>query len=405
MTQPRAEDLAALTPRVLGALVRRYGHFDLAEDAVQEALLAATTQWPGQGVPDDPAAWLIRVASRRLVDELRRAEARELREKAANVLDAPHSDAAASGSDDTLVLLTMCCHPALTTSSQLALTLRAVGGLSTAEIARAFFVSESTMAQRISRAKATVARAGATFGLPHEPELSHRMASVRHVLYVMFTEGHFASSGRELQRRNLADEAIRLARETHKARPADWEAAGLLALMLLTDARRAARLRDGELVQLHEQDRGLWDRELIAEGAALAEVTLANTNRLGPFQLQAAIAAVHDEAASAAETDWPQIVALYDLLESVAPNPMATLSKAVAIAEVHGPSAGLAVLDTLADDARLHDHHRLFAARAFLLERAGEFVEARLAYREAARRATSLIEQRHLEGRAHRLAG
>ena len=399
----RTEDVTALAPTVLGALVRRYGHFDLAEDAVQEALLAATRQWPEQGQPDDPAAWLIRVASRRLVDALRSAEARELREERAQFEVARSGGAEFSAIDDTLVLLTLCCHPSLTRSSQLALTLRAVGGLTTAEIARAFFVSEATMAQRISRAKATVQRAGARFALPDEPELSARIATVRQVLYVMFTEGHFASAGRDLQRPSLADEAIRLARLLHDARPDDAETAGLLALLLLNDARRAARSSDGNLVPLIEQDRSLWDADLITEGTALIEATLASTTELGPYQLQAAIAAVHDEAPTAHLTDWPQIVALYDLLEAVAPNPMTTLNKAVALAEVHGPSAGLAILDTLRDDPQLADHHRLFAARAFLLERTGELAEAHAAYREAARRAPSMVEQRHLNHRARQI--
>lgn len=401
MTSLRTEDVTASVPTVLGALVRRYGHFDLAEDAVQDALLAASRQWPTEGRPDDATAWLIRVASRRLVDALRSAEARELREQRAATDEA--DDVAVPSSDDTLVVLVLCCHPSLTSSSQLALTLRAVGGLTTAEIARAFFVAESTMAQRISRAKATIQRAGAHFALPDEPELSNRIALVRQVLYVMFTEGHFASAGRELLRRSLTDEAIRLARLLHASRPDDGEAAGLLALLLLTDARHAARMSDGELVPLDEQDRSLWDTGLIVEGAALTEATLASTRRLGPYQLQAAIAAVHDEAPTAADTDWHQIVALYDLLEAVAPNPMTTLNRAVALAEVHGPSAGLAVLDTLADDPRLADHHRLFAARAFLHERAGETDDALVAYREAARRAPSLVERRHLERRARRL--
>ncbi|MGE3622070.1 MAG: RNA polymerase sigma factor [Acidimicrobiia bacterium] len=403
MTHLRAEEVAALAPTVLGALVRRYGHFDLAEDAVQEALIAATAQWPEQGRPQDPAAWLVRVASRRLVDALRSAEARELRERRHHQQDL--ADAEVASTDDTLVLLTMCCHPTLTAPSQMALTLRAVGGLSTAEIARAFFVPEATMAQRISRAKAAIQRSGAPFALPPEAELPARIATVLHVLYLMFTEGHFASAGDELQRRDLTAEAVRLARQVHRARPADGEAAGLLALMLLTDARRAARTRDGELVPLDAQDRTLWDAALVAEGSALVEATLASTTGLGPYQLQAAIAAIHDEAPSAAATDWPQIVALYDLLEAVAPNPMTTLSKAVAVAEVHGPSAGLALLDALRDDPRLAQHHRLGAARAFLLERSGDAAAARREYREAARRATSVVEQRHLEGRARRLLG
>ncbi len=406
----RTEDVAGLAPVVLGALVRRYGHFDLAEDAVQEALLAAARQWPGEGRPDDPKAWLIRVASRRLTDSLRSATAREAREEREaalvpmdrQVAPAPGDDPVAAD-DDALTLLVLCCHPSLSWPSQVALTLRAVGGLTTAEIARAFFVPEATMAQRISRAKATIKKAGATFALPAEPELAERMTAVLHVLYLVFNEGYAATSGDALQRRDLTAEAVRLAREVHRIRPADAEVAGLLALMLLTDARRAARVRDGDLVPLDEQDRGLWDRALIAEGVALVEATLAATPALGPYQLQAAVAAVHDEAPSAAETDWAQVLALYDLMDRVAPNPMATLNRAVAVAEVHGPSAGLAVLDTLADDERLAGHHRLHAARAFLLERAGDLDAAHAAYREAVRRATSRVEQRHLEGRAQRL--
>lgn len=403
MTAVRAEEVAALAPTVLGALVRRYGNFDLAEDAVQEALVAATNQWPEDGRPDDPTAWLIRVASRRVVDALRSNESRQHREQQFHrfEFDPPRMS---PSTDDTVALLVMCCHPSLTTPSQMALMLRALGGLTTAEIARSFFVPDATMAQRISRAKATIRAAGATFELPAEPELSKRMTAVLHVLYLMFTEGHLASAGVDLQRRQLTNEAIRLARQVHRARPDDAEAAGLLSLMLLTDARRAARTCGGELVSLDEQDRSRWDQQLIAEGSTLIEATLRSTHSLGPYQLQAAIAAVHDEAPTAADTDWPQIVALYELLEAIAPNPMTTLSKAVALAEVHGPSAGLAVLDTLRDDPRIATHHRLFAAEAFLLERAGERADAFVAYREAARRATSVVEQRHLESRARHLA-
>lgn len=406
----RTEDVTGLVPVVLGALVRRHGHFDLAEDAVQEALLAASRQWPVDGRPDDPKAWLIRVASRRLVDALRSRTARERREERDALLEpadrqvapAP-DDPAATPDDDTLTLLVLCCHPALTWPSQVALTLRAVGGLTTAEIARAFFVPEATMAQRISRAKATIKKAGAAFALPAEPELSERMEAVLHVLYLVFNEGYASSSGDDLHRRDLTAEAVRLAREVHRLRPTDAEVAGLLALMLLTEARRAARVRDGDLVPLDGQDRTLWDRRLVAEGVALVEATLATSSGLGPYQLQAAIAAVHDEAPSAAETDWTEVLALYDLLLRVAPNPMAALNRAVAVAEVHGPSAGLAVIDTLVDDERLAGHHRLHAVRAFLLERSGDTDGARSAYREAVRRATSRVEQRHLEGRAQRL--
>lgn len=397
----RAEDVSEFAPTVLGALVRRYGHFDLAEDATQEAFVAAATQWPKQGRPVDPAAWLIRVASRRLIDAMRSQDARVQREQ--RDAGAQVDDITVPSVDDSLVLLTMCCHPDLTASSQLALTLRAVSGLTTAEIARACFVPESTMAQRISRAKATIARSGNRFALPEEPELQRRLATVRQVLIVMYTEGHVASAGTELQRRNLADEAIRLARLLVKDRPADTESAGLLALLLLTDARRDARMRDGKLVPLDEQDRTLWDTALIDEGTRLIETTLETTDRLGPCQLQAAIAAVHDEAPSTSATDWLQILALYDLLEQVAPNPMTTLNKAIAVAEVCGPSEGLAVLDSLASDKRVGTHHRWFAARAFLLERIGDLDGAREAYQEAARRATSVVEQRHLASRARRL--
>jgi len=406
----RAEDVTGLTPLVLGALVRRYGHFDLCEEAVQEALLVAARQWPETGRPDDPKAWLIRVASRRLIDALRSQTSREEREARdlrltpvdRQAAPAPGDDPVPSD-DDALTLLVLCCHPALSPPSQVALTLRAVGGLTTAEIARAFFVPEATMAQRISRAKATIKKAGATFVLPAEPELTERMRAVLHVLYLVFNEGYASSSGAALHRRDLTAEAVRLAREVHRLRPDDAEVAGLLALMLLTEARRTARVRDGDLVPLDEQDRSLWDPAAIAEGVALVEATLASTTALGPYQLQAAIAAVHDEAPSADATDWAEVLALYDLLERVAPNPMTTLNRAVAVAEVHGPSAGLAVLDTVADDERIAGHHRLHAVRAFLLERAGDTDAARSAYREAVRRATSVVEQRHLESRLRRL--
>ncbi|HMJ75535.1 MAG TPA: DUF6596 domain-containing protein [Iamia sp.] len=406
----RTEDVTGLTPLVLGALVRKFGHFDLCEEAVQEALLVAARQWPDTGRPDDPKAWLIRVASRRLIDALRSQTSREEREARdlrltpvdRHVAPAPGDDPVPSD-DDALTLLVLCCHPALSPPSQVALTLRAVGGLTTAEIARAFFVPEATMAQRISRAKATIRKAGAAFTLPDEPELTERMRAVLHVLYLVFNEGYATSSGEALHRRDLTAEAIRLAREVRRLRPGDAEVAGLLALMLLTEARRPARQRDGDLVPLDEQDRSLWDAVAIAEGVALVEATLASSTALGPYQLQAAIAAVHDEAPSAEATDWAEVLALYDLLERVAPNPMTTLNRAVAVAEVHGPSAGLAVLDTVADDERIAGHHRLHAVRAFLLERAGDRDAARRAYREAVRRATSKVEQRHLESRLRRL--
>lgn len=405
----RTEDVGRLAPAVLGALVRRYGHFDLAEDAVQEALAAAAVQWPEQGRPDDAKAWLVRAASRRLIDALRSAEARERREERDLALT-PTDQLLAPGADepeqqdDTLTLLLLCCHGALTPSSQVALTLRAVGGLTTKEIAAAFLVPETTMAQRIARAKATIVRAGATFESPPEAELAARMPAVLKVLYLVFNEGYLASSGPELHRRDLTAEAIRLAREVHRIRPDDHEAAGLLALMLLTDARRPARVRNGALVPLDEQDRTSWDRAAIAEGTSLVEATLARSTGLGPYQLQAAIAAVHDEAPSAAETDWTQVLALYDLLDAVAPNPVASLNRAVAVGEVHGASAALALLDTLLEDDRIARHHRTHAVRAFLLERAGDVDAARDAYREAGRRATSEVERRHLQSRVARLA-
>jgi RNA polymerase sigma factor (sigma-70 family) len=384
-----------LVPEVLGALVRRYGHFDACEDAVQEALAAAAAQWPAQGWPDSPRAWLVTVASRRLADQLRSDAARRRREEAV-ALEPPASPAG----DDTLTLLFLCCHPALTPPSQIALTLRAVGGLSTAEIARAFLVPEATMAQRISRAKQRIKAAGAGFDLPPPAEQAERLGVVLHVVYLIFNEGYTATSGAQLVRTELTAEAIRLARELHRLVPGDGEVAGLLALLLLTDARRRARTApDGSLVPLGEQDRTLWNAEAIAEGVALVTDTLSR-GPVGPYQLQAAIAAVHDEARSAEATDWPQILALYTVLERVAPNPTVTLNRAVAVAEVHGPAAGLALLDALAADAA---SHHFVSVRAHLLEMAGDAGAARAGYREAARRTTSEPERRHLLTRAARL--
>ena len=400
-TEDRHEDLLrALAPQVLGALVHRYGRFDACEDAVQEALLAAATQWPREGVPDHPRAWLVTVASRRLTDELRAEQARRRREDAVAAEPPP---APVADTDDTLALLVLCCHPALSPASQIALTLRAVGGLTTGEIARAFLVPEATMGQRISRAKQTIKAAGGTFALPPERELADRLRVVLHVLYLIFNEGYSATAGPDLQRADLVREAIRLTRSVLALRPDDGEVAGLLALMLLTDARRAARTGpDGALVPLAEQDRALWRREEITEGAALVTDALARA-RVGPYQVQAAIAAVHAEAPRAEDTDWPQILALYELLEGMAPNPVVTLNHAVALAMVRGPQAGLNLLATLDGDARLRDTHRVEAVRAHLLELAGERPAALAAYRSAARRTTSLPEKRHLEARAARL--
>ena len=402
--------LRALAPQVLGVLVRRYGQFDLCEDAVQEALLAAAVQWPADGVPERPRGWLVTVASRRMTDQVRGESARRRREEAvaaaspADELVAPGADAdLPAAADDTLTLLFLCCHPALSPPSQVALTLRAVGGLTTAQVARAFLVPEATMAQRISRAKQTIKAAGARFAMPPPTERAERLRVVLQVLYLIFNEGYTASSGPDLQRAHLTTEAIRLARELHRLLPGDGEVAGLLALLLLTDARRPARSRpDGSLVPLAEQDRSRWDAAAIAEGVALITSALARAP-IGPYQLQAAIAAVHDEAARADDTDWRQILVLYELLAQVAPSPVVTLNHAVALAMVRGPQAGLELLATLDSDGRMAGTHRLEAVRAHLLELAGDTAAARERYRAAARRTTSLPEQRYLEGRAARL--
>lgn len=400
-TGPFDEVLRENAPRVLGTLVRRHGQFEACEDAVQEALIAASQQWPGDGVPDDPRAWLVAVANRRLVDAWRSESARRGREVA--VVDLEPDGAEVRDTDDTLELLVLCCHPTVSPPSQLALTLRAVGGLTTAEIASAFLVPEATMAQRISRAKAAIKAAGAGFGEAGPAELTERIGVVRQVLYLVFNEGYTSSGGERAQRTELTAEAIRLTRMLLAASgavpSAIPETTGLLALMLLTDARRAARERSGELIPLAEQDRTLWDAGQIAEGVSLIERTLG-TGAIGPYQVQAAIAALHDEAATDAATDWPQILALYEVLEGIAPGPVVTLNRAVALARVDGPRAGLALLGTLDDDARLEHSHRLDAVRAHLLELAGDPVAAREAYLRAARRSGSVQEQRYLALRA-----
>ncbi|WP_042412981.1 RNA polymerase sigma factor [Streptacidiphilus anmyonensis] len=406
MTAPPAlEDLLReLTPQVLGALVRRYGRFEGCEDAVQEAVLAAAVQWPSEGLPDNPRGWLTTVASRRLVDQLRSDHARRERETAlAAGFDAEAAPQDVPDTDDTLVLLFLCCHPTLTPASQTALTLRAVGGLTTAEIARAFLVPEATMAARISRAKQRIKAAGSTFALPQGPEREERLRVVLHVLYLIFNEGYTASSGDTLHRADLAREAIRLTRTVHAQLPEDTEVTGLLALMLLTHARRDARTTaSGDLVPLAEQDRTRWDRALIDEGTALARTSLAGPS-LGPYQLQAAIAATHDDAATAEETDWAQVHALYLILERIAPNPMVTLNRAIALAEAHRPEAGLELLATLDGDERMARHHRLLSVRAHLLERTGDPAAAYDLYRRAAKATASLAERRYLESRAARV--
>jgi RNA polymerase sigma factor (sigma-70 family) len=387
--------LRELAPQVLGALVRRHGRFDACEDAMQEALLAAALQWPKEGVPDNPRAWLQTVAERRLTDEWRSESARRRREETAAVLEGGEP----IDHDDTLTLLFLCCHPSLSAPSQLALTLRAVGGLTTAEVASAFLVPEATMAQRISRAKESIQTGGVPFELPPTAERQERLRVVLQVLYLIFNEGYTTSS-----RTDLTAEAIRLARMLHRLLPDAGEVAGLLALMLLTDARRAARAEeDGTLVPLAEQRRELWNTEQIDEGIALVSRTLG-TGPIGPYQVQAAIAAVHDEASSAEETDWPQILALYNVLEGLSPGPVVTLNRAVALAMVDGPRAGLGLLETLDGDERMARNHRLEAVRGHLLELAGDAAAARTSYQRAARMTASVAEQRYLALRAARLS-
>ncbi|HEV7758105.1 MAG TPA: sigma-70 family RNA polymerase sigma factor [Acidimicrobiales bacterium] len=416
MTDGRIEDLLRrLAPQVLGAVARRYGHFTLAEDAVQQALLAASERWPIDGAPDNPKGWLIRVASRRLIDLLRSEQARRQREDDAAqwVLPeswlAPAADRATTSTltadaDDTLIVLFLCCHPSLTPASQIALTLRAVGGLTTAEIARAFLVPEATMTRRITRAKQRIKDSGVGFGLPARAELADRLGAVLHVLYLVFNEGYATTAGPDLHRAELSTEAIRLTRMVRRLLPDDSEVAALLALMLLTDARRPARTgADGEIVPLADQDRSRWDAGQIAEGVALVTEALPR-GPTGPYQVQAAIAALHDEAPSADATDWPQILALYEVLLPVADNPMVRLNHTVAVAMVRGPEEALARLDELADDERVAGDHRLHAVRAHLLEMAGDLDAARATYRDAAQRTASIPQQRYLLARAARLS-
>ena len=396
---PSVEDLLReLAPQVLGAVVRRYGHFDTAEDAVQEALLAAARQWPAQGLPDHPRGWLITVAARRLTDLLRSEHARRRREEAwapPDPTDEPHPP----DSDDTLILLFLCCHRSLSPSSQIALTLRAVGGLGTAEIARAFLVPEATMARRISRAKQTIKASGEPFRMPPAGARAERLTAVLHVLYLIFNEGYVATAGPTLYRTELTAEAIRLARMLHRLLPNDAEVTGLLALMLLTDARRPARAGpDGALIPMAEQDRSRWNADLIAEGIALVSEALPRGST-GPYQVQAAIAAVHDEAPTAADTDWPQIVALYEVLLQISDNPVVALNHAVAVAMRDGPAAGL---ELIGDLGSLDQDHRLHAVRGHLLDMAGDHDAARVAYEAAAERTMSLQQKRYLHRRARR---
>jgi RNA polymerase sigma factor (sigma-70 family) len=401
MKEPATEDLLReLTPQVLGVLVRRHGQFEACEDAVQEAVLAAFEKWPANGVPSNPRGWLATVASRRLIDQMRSDRARRDREAAMALEVAPD---VAPAADDTLILLFMCCHPSLTPASQVALTLRAVGGLTTVEIARAFLVPEDTMAVRISRAKRTIREASSSFTMPKGEDREERLGVMLLVLYLIFNEGYIASSGRELRRADLAQEAIRLTRMVHAQLPEDGEVTGLLALMLLTHARRDARVTiNGDLVPLDEQDRSQWDRQLIDEAMDLVKDALAMP-ALGPYLLQASIAATHADAATAAETDWRQVHALYLILERITPNPMVTLNRAVALSEIEGPGAGLDLLSKLDGDERMVEHHRLLSVRANLLERSGDVDGAYANYRRAAKSTASIAEQRFLENRANQL--
>lgn len=403
--------LRDLTPQVLGAVVRRFRDFAASEDAVQEALIAAATQWPEDGLPENPRGWLIQVASRRIADQVRAEAARRHREAIVVSLVPPEEQLARAADDedgaerdDTLDLLFMCCHPALSSSSAIALTLRAVGGLTTFEIAKAFLVPEATMAQRISRAKQSIKASLVPFKLPTAEERAVRLGAVMHVLYLIFSEGYTATSGPELHRSDLSVEALRLTRMLRRLVPEDCEVAGLLALMLLTDARRDARTGpSGELIPLDQQDRASWDRSAIAQGVALVTATLPR-GAVGPYQVKAAIAAVHDEAESADATNWAQILGLYDVLLRMSDNPMVTLNHAIATAMVHGPALGLERLDALAADARLDGNHRLDAVRAHLLERAGDGESAIAHYRRAAERTTSISERNYLLMHASRLS-
>jgi RNA polymerase sigma factor (sigma-70 family) len=404
---PIGQLLRELTPQVLGIVVRRFRDFAAAEDAVQEASIAAVLQWPRAGVPDNPRAWLMQVALRKMTDHIRGESARRRRETevAEEAAHAPETAFdAVHGEDDTLVLLFMCCHPALTRSSAIALTLRAVGGLTTAEIANAFLVPETTMAQRISRTKQTIKESGIPFQLPNPEERATRLRSVLHVLYLIFNEGYTATSGPRLRRADLSQEGIRLTRMALRLQPDNTEIAGLLALMLLTDARRHARtgLND-ELIPLSQQNRTLWDRGQIAEGVALLSAALPKGS-VGPYQLQAAIAAVHDEAARPEDTDWPQILALYELLKRMSDNPMVMLNHAIAAAMVHGPREGLNLLDVLKGEPRMAEHHRIDAVRAHLLEMAGDSQAAVRYYRAAAGKTGNLPERNYLLMQAARLA-
>jgi RNA polymerase sigma factor (sigma-70 family) len=400
-TAPELEHLLRTeAPQVLGALVRRFGHFDIAEDAVQDALLAAAQQWPTHGIPEHPRGWLIRVGYRRMIDQLRADQLRQRREYQLASQPAPASTDEPVA-DDSLTLLFLCCHPILSPVSQVALTLRAVGGLTTAEIAHAYGVTEVAMGQRISRAKQQIRSAGGRFVLPSAEDKEHRLTAVLQVLYLIFNEGYAVTAGEQLHRVDLTIEAIRLTRMLHGLLPDEPEVAGLLALMLINDARRPARSTEaGDLVTMEHQQRDLWDKALTAEGTALITAAMRQ-RKVGPYQLQAAIAAMHNGAPSYAETDWPQIAALYAWLEQLTPTPPVRLSRAVAVAMAYGPRRGIALLDSLPDDPLIRQRER--AVRAHLLELDGETQQAAELFREAATLTGNLAERRYLEGRAQQL--
>ncbi|UOY02701.1 RNA polymerase sigma factor [Blastococcus sp. PRF04-17] len=386
--------------RAVAVLVRLLGDIDAAEEAVQDAFLTAVQRWPADGIPPSPAGWIVTTARNRAIDRLRREASRTDRYvQAARLTAEPEREEAGPVTDDRLRLIFTCCHPALAVPAQVALTLRLLGGLTTAEIAAAFLVPEPTMAQRLVRAKSKIRDARIPYRVPTEAELPDRLRAVLVVVYLVFTEGHDASSGDRLVRDDLCAEAIRLGRVLAELMPDEPEVTGLLALMLLTHSRRAARTApDGGLVLLADQDRARWDRDLIAEGQELVRRCLRR-DQPGPYQVQAAINAVHSAAPTAADTDWPQIVALYDLLVALAPSPVAALNRAVAVAEVAGPEAGLSLVDAL----DLGRHRSFHAVRADLLRRLGRTTEARQAYVAALERTGNESERAFLRRRLGRL--